>query len=315
MAPNEGHPMHPTWVEYALTTNERGAATVAKLEAYRTIRSLRALDVGCAFAGFPIAFARAGAEAVGVELDPTLLRLAEANVRDAGVPVELHRMDLLDDERVRELGRFDLITCADVIEHVDDVPRALANMAALLAPGGLLYLQVPNGFSTALVLKDGHFGLFGITLLGRDDAERYYREARFTGTYDVGTFHPLDFYLQVLAEHDVALVDLMGFGDHSGAGSIEAIRRQLAEIDAAAGRLGERDELSEETRECIRTAVGRHRLEVTRALDAYGDGMEPAEDGTALRDDLVRRFGMSCWEVVARKRDPMDAVAPRPNAT
>ncbi|MCB9850503.1 MAG: class I SAM-dependent methyltransferase [Phycisphaerales bacterium] len=45
-------------------------------------------------------------------------------------------------------GHFDLILCSEVIEHVPDSRAALANMARLLAPGGVLVLSTPQRFST-----------------------------------------------------------------------------------------------------------------------------------------------------------------------
>ena len=49
------------------------------------------------------------------------------------------------DPRVLELvpERFDTITCANVLEHVEDDAAALAHMHALLEPGGRLLLLVP----------------------------------------------------------------------------------------------------------------------------------------------------------------------------
>lgn len=300
MAPNQGHPMYETWVEYALSTNQRGAGTVAKLERHGSLRSARTLDVGCAFAGFPIACARAGAEAVGIEVDPGLLRLAEANVADSHVPVALHVADVTDPERMKALGSFDFITCADVIEHVRDVPTALANLASCLAPGGVLYLQIPNGFSTGLVLKDGHFGLFGITLLGRDDAERYYHEAGFGGSYDVGDFFPLDVYTGQLAGHGVHLVELLDFESALRAAP-DLVRRQLEEIRAARDGFGEHRELSTGIRERVRLAVDRHCREVAQALTMCEQSAPAEPSGEALRADLARRFAMTCWEIIARR--------------
>src|SRR5690606_38157213 len=41
-------------------------------------------------------------------------------------------------------GRFDLVTCLEVVEHVADVDAFLAGLAGALAPGGLLILSTPN---------------------------------------------------------------------------------------------------------------------------------------------------------------------------
>jgi 2-polyprenyl-6-hydroxyphenyl methylase/3-demethylubiquinone-9 3-methyltransferase len=42
------------------------------------------------------------------------------------------------------LGRFDLVTSMEVLEHVADKAAFLAQLAGHLAPGGLLILSTPN---------------------------------------------------------------------------------------------------------------------------------------------------------------------------
>ncbi len=40
---------------------------------------------------------------------------------------------------------FDVITMFDVLEHIDDVPRALERIHTMLRPRGILFLKLPNG--------------------------------------------------------------------------------------------------------------------------------------------------------------------------
>jgi SAM-dependent methyltransferase len=57
----------------------------------------------------------------------------------------------------------DLIVCHTVIEHVRDVPRVIAEMARVLAPGGVIHLEAPN----YIWPYEPHLGVWTIPLFGK----------------------------------------------------------------------------------------------------------------------------------------------------
>ncbi|HEY8517251.1 MAG TPA: class I SAM-dependent methyltransferase [Candidatus Binatia bacterium] len=301
MEPNRGHVMYDTWLDYALSTNLRGAQVVEMLQQYQPVRGRRALDVGCAYGGFSVAFAEAGGEAVGIDLNDELLAFAALNVADRRAPVTLARVDVTDVQRMADLGRFDFVTCSDVIEHVNDVPAALTSLAAALHPGGILHLQIPNGESSAAVLKDPHFQAFGITLLEGEDAQRYFAEGRFGQAYDVGFYLRLEDYAAMLAQRGVTLV---GGDVRNPPADPEAARQRveghLPEIEAALARTASDERLSETTRRTLHDAVARWLDGVRAGLAGIADERDPARRAERL-GAFVRRFAIDCWDIVARK--------------
>lgn len=102
---------------------------------------------------------------------------------------QLARNTLIDEAILGDLmshrftpGSFDLIVCADVLEHLDRPEAALRNMTDALAPGGLLLIRVPNALSwKGLVTKFTphrfHVWVYR-NVFGRPDA----------GTEDIGPF-------------------------------------------------------------------------------------------------------------------------------
>ncbi len=54
-----------------------------------------------------------------------------------------------------DIGTFDLVTCVEVVEHVADKRAFLADVAARLAPDGLLILSTPNRTAASRVLLVG----------------------------------------------------------------------------------------------------------------------------------------------------------------
>jgi len=108
--------------------------SLARMEALT--RGRRLLDVGVG-TGLYIALARErGWQAEGVEISA---EAAARAAREFGVPVRPGRF-----EEVALDGPYDAITMGDVLEHTLDPPAFLRRAHELLAPGGVLYVAVPN---------------------------------------------------------------------------------------------------------------------------------------------------------------------------
>jgi SAM-dependent methyltransferase len=96
----------------------------------------RVLDLGCATGALGAGLRERGAEVVGVERDPAL---ASAAGRRLDRVVAGDAADLPGD-----LGRFDCIVAADVLEHLPDPWTALRDAVRLLEPGGTVVVSLPN---------------------------------------------------------------------------------------------------------------------------------------------------------------------------
>lgn len=91
------------------------------------------LDVGCGDGLLLPVLDRLG-QARGIEIDTNLL--TDHPYRDRIYTQSLGH------EMYRNM-QFDVITALDVIEHIEDDKQALADMTAMLKPGGLLLITVP----------------------------------------------------------------------------------------------------------------------------------------------------------------------------
>jgi 2-polyprenyl-3-methyl-5-hydroxy-6-metoxy-1,4-benzoquinol methylase len=114
-------------------------------------KSVRYLDVGCS-TGFVVEAARdRGWNAIGIDLNPSAVEYGRCR------GLELRTVAL--EEAGFSPGSFDAISLFDVLEHLLAPVRTLRACIDLLAPGGILFLYVPNYDSASRLLmgSDAHF--------------------------------------------------------------------------------------------------------------------------------------------------------------
>ena len=104
----------------------------------------RVLEVGCGIGTDSINFARAGAHLTAVELSGESLRIAAQRADVMGVADGIRFVQANAEELTSVLADepFDLVYSFGVIHHTLHPERALAEMHALVAPGGTLKLMV-----------------------------------------------------------------------------------------------------------------------------------------------------------------------------
>jgi 2-polyprenyl-6-hydroxyphenyl methylase / 3-demethylubiquinone-9 3-methyltransferase len=103
---------------------------------------VRLLDVGCGAGLAAEAFARRGFDVLGLDAAGGAIEAARAHADTQGLSLAYRTgvpEDLLADGE-----RFPIITALEVIEHVPDQAAFLATLAALLTPGGKLFLSTLN---------------------------------------------------------------------------------------------------------------------------------------------------------------------------
>lgn len=99
-----------------------------------------ALDVGCGAGLLCEPLARMGADVTGVDAAPANIAAAAAHAAQSGLAIDYRAGEL----SAQNLGRFDLVTSMEVIEHVTDPTAFVAALVAHLKPDGLLIMSTPN---------------------------------------------------------------------------------------------------------------------------------------------------------------------------
>lgn len=102
----------------------------------------RVLDLGCSSGALGATLRERGAEVVGIERDLDYARAAVARL-DRVVHADLEQLAARGD-LASDLGAFDCLIAADVLEHLAEPSRTLRAFAELLEPGGKAIVSLPN---------------------------------------------------------------------------------------------------------------------------------------------------------------------------
>ena len=284
------------WIDFTLSSVERGRQAVASMGGVEAFAGRKVLDVGCAYGGFLVAAREAGAgRVVGVDIDTKLIDLARLQLADHHVSGELAIEDITSDGVVDRWGTFDIVLCNDVIEHVVDPLRCARNLASVMKRGGKVFLEIPNGSAVDFMRKDGHYGLFGLTLLGRSEAERWWR-LHFHDVYGVEHYAPLSYYLGIFSTAGISLRLLT---------SVENPEKRMTEIGEAFDLLEE--ELSslekDEAPELVESIRRRGSEEIGRfrQLRSRLESSDVAAERSILVDEILSTYGMTFWTLEGKK--------------
>src|SRR5215813_8259305 len=90
--------------------------------------SLSVLDVGCGV--------------TGVDISQPTLAAAREHARSAGLSIRYETGDAAD--LPFAASAFDIVCCCDVLEHVDDLDRVIAQIARVMAPEGIFFFDTIN---------------------------------------------------------------------------------------------------------------------------------------------------------------------------
>jgi predicted TPR repeat methyltransferase len=111
----------------------------------------RVIDLGCGTGLAARAFSPVAGEIIGIDLSPRMIERARAT----GLYAEVDVAEIAEGLGRRPDASADLILAADVMVYVHDMTPLLAEVARVLAPGGMFAFTVESHAGEGVVLGEG----------------------------------------------------------------------------------------------------------------------------------------------------------------
>ena len=173
----------------------------------RPLEGLRLLDAGCGGGLVAEPMARLGAHVVGVDAGDSNIKAAIVHAEHSHVDAD-YRVGTVEGLITAGERPFNIVLALEVVEHVADPTRFLADCAKLLAPGGMLVMATINRTARA----------YALAIVG---AERVLRWLP-AGTHDWSKFVTPEEATSALAGADLRVEPVVGvsFSPFSGRWSV-----------------------------------------------------------------------------------------------
>jgi len=116
----------------------------------RSLAGLRILDIGCGGGILSEPLARLGAAVIGADPSAENIAVARGHAAAAGLVIDYRATTA---EALAEAGAtFDIVLAMEVVEHVTDIGLFVSLAAAMVRPGGLLFVATLNRTAKSFAL-------------------------------------------------------------------------------------------------------------------------------------------------------------------
>ena len=113
------------------------------IDEHSPVAGRQLLDGGCGGGILSEAMARRGATVTAIDAGAGALAVARRHRLEAGLEID-YRQSTAEALAERERGRFDIVCCLEMLEHVPDPGAIIHACAALARPGGAVYFSTIN---------------------------------------------------------------------------------------------------------------------------------------------------------------------------
>ena len=161
------------------------------------LRDARVVDVGCGGGLLSEALARQGARVTGIDMGEKVIQIARLHLHESDLKVD-YRVQPSAELAAAEPESFDAVCCMELIEHVPDPAALVADLAAMVKPGGHVFMSTLNRTPAS----------FGAAILGAE----YIMRMLPRGTHHYAQFLKPSELGRLLRQAGLELEDVSGLG-------------------------------------------------------------------------------------------------------
>jgi 2-polyprenyl-3-methyl-5-hydroxy-6-metoxy-1,4-benzoquinol methylase len=141
--------------------------TLQEIKRYAPTKNARVLDLGAGMGGFAVAMQRAGERITAFDYNFAYCQIARTRARRYGL--DLRALVGAGEALPFADSSFHIVTCWDVLEHVQEPKHLLREIARVLVDDGIAFMTVINRFA----LVDPHYHLRFVNYVPRALGEKY----------------------------------------------------------------------------------------------------------------------------------------------
>lgn len=155
------------WKQKRLWQENYQSDALAEIARYAPIQNARVLDLGAGMGGFAVAMQRAGYSIFAFDYNFAYCEIARTRAKRYAL--NLSALVGAGEALPFAKASFDIVTCWDVLEHVQEPTHLLSEIARVLNDKGVAFMTVINRFA----LVDPHYHLRFVNYLPRSLGEKY----------------------------------------------------------------------------------------------------------------------------------------------